>query len=98
MDFPSLDWIRKGTPLPSASATAEFNTEVENIARGRCAEGQSCLQDWFNGLHRQEIVEVIVGLGSYGKVLTVLTGMVPPDDLENEEADLEESWEVRFRR
>ena len=98
MDFPGLDWIRKGTPLPSASATAEFNVDAENIARSRRADGQSCLQDGFNGLRRQEILEEVVGLGSYGKVLTVLTGMEPPDELEDEEADLEESWGMRFRR
>ena len=80
MDFPSLDWIRKGTPLPSGSVTADFNADAENIARGRRAKGQSCLQDWFNGQHGQEIVEEVVGLGSYGKALTVLTGMEPPDE------------------
>ena len=98
MDFPGLDWIRKGTPLPSASVTADFNADAENIARGRRAEGQGCLQDWFNGQHRQEIVEEVVGLGSYGKALTVLSGMEPPDELEDEEGHLEESWAVRFRR
>lgn len=98
MDFPGLDWIRKGTPLPSGSVTADFNADTENIARGRRAEGQSCLQDWFNGQHRQEIVEEVVGLGRYGKALTVLTGMEPPDEFEDEESDLEESWAVRFRR
>ena len=98
MDFPSLDWIRKGTPLPSGSVTADFNADAENIARGRRAKGQSCLQDWFNGQHRQEIVEEVVGLGSYGKALTVLTGMEPPDEVEDDEGDLEESWAVSFRR
>ena len=98
MDFPGLDWIRKDTPLPSASTTAEFNADVENVARSRRTEGQSYLQDWFNGVHRQEIVEEVVGLGSYGKVLTVLTGMEPPDELDDEEPDLEEAWAVRFRR
>ena len=98
MDFPRLDWIRKGTPLPSGSVTADFNADAENIARGRRAKGQSCLQDWFNGQHRQEIVEEVVGLGSYGKALTVLTGMEPPDELEDDEGDLEESWAVSFRR
>ena len=97
-DFPSLDWIRKGTPLPSGSLTAGFNANAENVARGRRAEGQCCLQDWFNGPHRQEIVEEVVGLGSYGKTLTVLTGLEHPDDVEDDEGDLEESWEVRFRR
>ena len=96
-DFPGLDWIRKGTPLPSGSVTAGFNTDAENIARGRRIEGQGCLQDWFNGPHRQEIVEEVVGLGSYGKTLTVLTGMEPPDEIEDDEGDLEESWSVRFR-
>ena len=43
--------------------TADFNADAENIARGRRAEGQSCVQDWFNGQHLQEIVEEVVGLG-----------------------------------
>lgn len=96
-DFPGLDWIRKGTPLPSGSLTAGFNADVQNIARGSRAKGHSCLQDWFNGPHRQEIVEEVVGLGSYGKTLTVLTGMESPDEIEDDEGDLEESWAVRFR-
>ena len=40
MDFRGLDWIRKGTSLPSTSVTADFNANAENIARGRRAEGQ----------------------------------------------------------
>ena len=96
-DFPGLDWIRKGTPLPSGSVTAGFNADPKNIARGSRAEGQSLLQDWFNGPHRQEIVEEVVGLGSYGKTLTVLTGIESPDEFEDDEGDLEESWAVRFR-
>ena len=98
MDFRGLDWIRKGTSLPSTSVTANFNADAENIARGRRAEGEGCLQDWFSGEHRQDILEEVVGLGSYGKALTVLTGMQPPDEIEEEEGDLEESWAVRFPR
>jgi len=98
MDFQGLDWIRKDTPLPSASVTAGFNTDSGNIARSQCAEGHGCLQDWFNGPHRQQIVEEVVGLGSYGKTLTVLTGMEPPDEVNDEELNIEESWGVRFHR
>ena len=98
MDFPGLDWIRKGSPLPSGSVTADFNADAENITQGRRADGDGFLQDWFSGQYRQKIVEEVVGLGSYGKSLTVLTGMESPDEFEDEESDLEESWAVRFRR
>ena len=95
-DFRGLDWIRKGAPLPPESVTARFNADAENIVRGQRAEGGSCLQDWFNGPHRQELVEEVVGLRNYGKTLTVLTGMEAPDEFEDEEADIEESWEPSF--
>lgn len=97
-DFPDLDWIRKGTPLPADCVTASFNADKSNIERAARADGMSALQDWFNGPHRQDVVEEVVGLGSYGKTLTVLTGMEPPDEVEDEDGDLEESWTPRFRR
>jgi len=98
-DFSDLDWIRKGTPLPAGSATAIFSADNVNVARAARADGTSALQDWFNGPHRQEIVEEVVGLGSYGKTLTVLTGMEPTDETDDEDDDdLEESWTPRFRR
>ncbi|MYF98827.1 ImmA/IrrE family metallo-endopeptidase [Candidatus Poribacteria bacterium] len=97
-EFPGLDWIRKGMPLPPSSITASFNANRDNITRGKRVEGEGCLQDWFNGPHRQEIIEEVVGLGSYGKTLTVLTGMEHPDEVEDDETELVESWDVRFRR
>ena len=103
-DFDELDWIRKGSPLPPNCVTREFNFEDINITRGRRAHGDSALQDWFGGPYRQEILEEVVGLGSYGKTLTVLTGMQSPDERERDDDDnehdenLEESWTPRFRR
>ncbi len=97
-DFSDLDWIRKGTPLPADSATAIFNANKENVARAARADDKSALQEWFNGPHRQEIIEEVVGLGSYGKTLTVLSGMEHPDEVEDDDDDLEESWTPRFRR
>jgi hypothetical protein len=60
--------------------------------------GHSNLRDWFEGPHSQEVVEEVIGLGSYGKTLTVLTGMEPPDEIEDDEEEIEESWTPRFRR
>ncbi len=97
-DFSDLDWIRKGTPLPAGSITAAFNADKGNVKRAARADGTSALQDWLNGPHRQEIVEEVIGLGGYGKTLTVLTGMEAPDEIEDDEDDLEEAWTPHFRR
>lgn len=104
-DFDGLDWIRKDSPLPPESGTHEFNLADANVLRGARRSGGSNLQDWFGGPHRQRITEQTVGLGTYGKTLTILTGMQPPDELEddddeNDEEDegLIESWTPRFRR
>ncbi|MES2326282.1 MAG: ImmA/IrrE family metallo-endopeptidase [Pseudomonadota bacterium] len=102
-DFDGLEWIRKGTPLPD-SATREFNRDDANIRFGRRTEGSSTVEDWFGGPYRQKVLEEVAGLGSYGKTITILTGMQPPDELEadhedqEEDEDLEESWTPRFRR
>ena len=56
------------------------------------------LQDWFSGTHRREIAEETVGPSGYGKTLTVLTGMLPPDEIEDDEEDIEQSWTIRFCR
>ena len=96
-DFPDIDWIRRGGRLPPNTVTAAFNANGGNVDGGNRDEGTSCLQDWFNGPYRQEIVEEAVGLGTYGKTLTVLTGMESPDWHEDEDAELERSWTPRFR-
>lgn len=96
-DFSGLDWIRKGTPLPPESLTADFNSDKDNVENAVRDEGTSTLQEWFNTQHKQEIVEEVIGLGSYGKTLTVLSGMEPPDELEDDD-DWEELLTPRFRR
>jgi hypothetical protein len=44
-----------------------------------------------------EATEEVLGLGRYGKTLTVITSSAFADDVEEDE-DLEESWTPRFRR
>lgn len=94
-----LDWIRKGTPLPQASATRRLNGDPENIARSERMETDGALQDWFGGRQQADIYEEAIGLGSYGRTLTVLTADDLPDAEElEEESELEESWQPRHRR
>lgn len=97
-EFPDLDWIRKGTPLPPDSVTAAFNANKTNIELAESTRGKSNLQEWFESPYRQEIIEEVIGLGGYGKTITVLTGMEPPDEIEDDEDELEQSWAVKFPR
>ena len=99
-DFPNLDWIRKGTPLAADTVTFRFNSNTENVRNAARDKGTSVLQDWLGDRHRQTVVEEVIGLGSYGKTLTVLTGMEAPDEVEDEDDDdeLEVAWTLRFRR
>lgn len=93
-DFPKIEWIRKGARLPPDTTTAAFNADPKGVESGARDKDGSSLQDWFEGPYHQEIVEEVVGLGRYGKTLTVLTGMEAPEWLEEEE---ETEWEPRFR-
>ena len=99
-DFPRLDWVRKGTPLALDTVTFRFNANGENVRTSARDSGTSALQDWFGGPHRQIVAEEVVGLGNYGKTLTVLTGMESPDEAEDEDDDdeLREAWTPRFRK
>lgn len=94
-----LEWIRKGQPVPSGTATERFNAVPTNVARALRTDDSTTLSDWFGGDCDAEFYEEVTGLGSYGKTLTVLYA---PEDLDLEDAeeddDLEASYEVRFRK
>ena len=96
-DFERLEWPRKGQPLPAGSETDEFNSEPGNISAVQRAEAEVDLRLWFGGQCNMPGTEEIVGLGRYGKTLTILTSELFADD-ENEQEDLEESWEPKFHR
>lgn len=56
------------------------------------------LQLWFGGPRSIELREDVIGLGSYGRTLTVLHGIEPPDETEEDDDTLIESWTPRLRR
>lgn len=96
-DFHGLTWIKKNTPVPPETETAEFVRDTSQISNGGRVVGKSDLSDWFGG-RSQQIGEEVLGLGQYGKVITVLTGMENPDETEDDEADMTDSWTPKFRR
>ena len=95
-----LDWIRKGEGLSRGTATFSFNQDAECVLRSERVEDSSDLRDWFGGEQSIEITEEVIGLGSYGQTLTVLTALDIDEQIEEieEEEDLDESWTPRFRR
>ncbi len=99
-----ITYLRKGTPLPTGTATANFNADPGNVASGNRVSGDCLLNDWMDGERSHRVREEVVGLGNYGRTLTVLTcsslSQRPEadDDDETEEAALIDSWTLRFRK
>lgn len=97
-EFDDIDWIRKGQALPRASATFAFNRDPTRVRKAERAEGQSDLRLWFGGPRSIELQEDVIGLGRYGKTLTILHRIEPPDEDEDDDDALIESWTPRLRR
>lgn len=95
--IPNVQWLRKGEPVPSGTATAVFNADPGNVARCERREEASSLLDWFGDGPDLELCEDVVGLGSYGKTLTVLFAENWPDEEDEEDEDLG-AWEPTFHR
>jgi Zn-dependent peptidase ImmA (M78 family) len=74
----NLTWIKKGAGLPQRSTTAAFNRDSANVQGAKRATGQSSLADWFHG-DDLEINEDVIGLGEYGRTLTILWADSLPD-------------------
>jgi Zn-dependent peptidase ImmA (M78 family) len=101
--LPQLSWLRKGTPVPHGTATAQFNADARRIADGDRADADVDIMDWLGGVRSVRAVEQVVGLGTYGKTLTVLTCPSLQDDTygeddQDEEEGLAASWTPRFHR
>lgn len=79
-ELKGLTWIKKGDPVPADTATVEFNGDPDNVSGAETAEGSSYLDDWFDGAPRVQMNEDVIGLGSYGKTLTVLYAEEWPDE------------------
>jgi hypothetical protein len=101
--LPQLSWLRKGTPVPQGTATAQLNANTRRIAGGDRDEADIDIVDWLGGARSVGATEQVVGLGAYGKTLTVLTcpsvqdETYREDDAETEE-DLAGRWTPRFHR
>ena len=95
-------WPRKGSPIPAGTATASVAGLPTEQRRSAREEDETDIMEWLGTGRSARTHEEVVGLGSYERVLTVLTcpdlldeGFMDEDD-DSDEA-LEESWTPRFR-
>lgn len=93
-----LNWISGGGKVPKDTLTFTFNSDKANITQALRANDVSNAQDWFGGSRDIQISEDVIGLGRYGKTLTVLYDMEIPDEQDEEdEQRLIESWTPKFK-
>jgi IrrE N-terminal-like domain len=96
-DHDGIDWIRKRQAVPRTTHTFAFNRDPGKVRRAERIQETSDLQTWFGGAKSIELREDVIGLGRYGKTLTMLHEVELPDD-QDEDDVLTESWTPRFRR
>ena len=83
----------KGSVLPKDSLTRDFNQTASNIIDAQREDDDADLIAWFHADDEIDASEEVVGLGDYGKTLTIITAEIPDED-----DDVEGAWSgPRFR-
>ena len=101
--LPQLSWLKKGSAVPMGTATARLSASAERVLRGDRAIDEIDVMDWLGGTRSAVVTEEVVGLGPYGKTLTILSSSRighKEDGLDDDDNDAEivERWTPRFRR
>lgn len=100
--LPQLTWLRKGSPVPKDTETARLNSDSSRVLKGDRTVNEIDVMDWLGGNRSAIVTEEVVGLGKYGKTLTVLSsesiGQASEDDDEADDVGLVEQWTPHFRR
>ena len=99
---PDLTWLKRGSPVPTNTVTGRFNAHGGRVARAERDEGQIDVLDWLGGRRSSIVTEEVLGLGRFGKTLTVLTsrkiGQQAYADEGDNEDDFVERWTPRFKK
>ena len=95
--LPELSWPVKKSPVPANSLTARFNKKKDLITQAECEQDENNIEDWLGGNKSFQVKEEVQGLGSYGKILTVLSYSGDIEEIINDEEDkLLDIWTPRF--
>ena len=87
--------------MPRETATSRLNACPDRIAAADRTEAEIDIMDWLGGARSSAALEEVIGLGQYGKTLTVLTCASIRDETSRDEDDSDEElirrWTPRFR-
>ena len=98
-----LHWLKKGSIVPAHTQTAILNATPDLIARAERRAAEIDVRTWLGGDRRVNALEEVIGLGDYGRTLTLLTCPGIEDEVygyndDDYEDRLIESWTSRFHR
>lgn len=98
-----LHWLKKGSIVPAHTQTAILNATPDLIARAERRAAEIDVRTWLGGDRRVNALEEVIGLGDYGRTLTLLTCPGIEDEVygyndDDDEDRLIESWTPRFHR
>lgn len=93
--LPGIEWMNRGDRLPQRSPTYSFAANPEWVRECGVEEAGSTLTTWFSSAPNLEIEEDIVGLGGYGRLMTVL--ITEPHEEEDDEGSEDDDWIDRWR-
>ncbi len=101
--LPEISWLRKGSPVPKNTGTAKLNADSDRILKAERTVKKIDVMDWLGGKRSTMVTEEVIGLGQYGKTLTVLSSSTigneaDSGDADEDEAEMIERWTPRFHR
>jgi hypothetical protein len=86
--------LKKGTAVPRDSSTWNFNQSTNNVRSENRCDDDTDLMVWFHTDCEIEAREEVVGLGGYGKTLTIIT----TENLDEDDEEIDSEWEEpKFR-
>ena len=99
--LPEISWLRKGSPVPKNTGTAKLNADSDRILKAERTVKKIDVMDWLGGKRSTMVTEEVIGLGQYGKTLTVLSSSTigneaDSGDADEDEAEMIERWSPRF--
>jgi hypothetical protein len=102
-DMGGFDWIKKSSPVPESTATFRFNSNPDRVVQAGRDTAEIDIVQWLSDNRSLVATEEVIGLGRYGKTLTVLTCPEFEEALEEEavdptEEDMIAHYERFFRR